>query len=212
MFQKSNRTEIIGSVNNLFLLQNDIESKSEEIKLIGDKAGILSEIDTIDKTLNALQATSSLSSEELKAFDELSKRLSEIKVAILQFSSDVGRLEQLRGTNIINASAEYELTALSDQTRVKVKPMLSKIQQEAQEKWISMVAELSLEVSSIWHRITSYNVCYTKLLRNHAWRPDDCGEIFALCKDFLRGLFLQVASINDHKRAVDMATHVIKFV
>jgi len=158
MFQKSNRTEIIGSVNNLFLLQNDIESKSEEIKLIGDKAGILSEIDTIDKTLNALQATSSLSSEELKAFDELSKRLSEIKVAILQFSSDVGRLEQLRGTNIINASAEYELTALSDQTRVKVKPMLSKIQQEAQEKWISMVAELSLEVSSIWQSLEAEQI------------------------------------------------------
>jgi putative DNA primase/helicase len=45
---------------------------------------------------------------------------------------------------------------------------------------------------------------------NHAWRPDDCGEIFALCKDFLRGLYLQVATISDHKRAVDMASHVIK--
>lgn len=44
----------------------------------------------------------------------------------------------------------------------------------------------------------------------NAWRPDDTGEIFALCKDFLRGLYLQVAMIGDHKRAVEMATHVIK--
>jgi putative DNA primase/helicase len=45
---------------------------------------------------------------------------------------------------------------------------------------------------------------------DHAWRPDDCGEIFALCKDFLRGLYLQVATVSDHKRAVDMASHVVK--
>ncbi|HKL86714.1 MAG TPA: phage/plasmid primase, P4 family [Treponemataceae bacterium] len=45
---------------------------------------------------------------------------------------------------------------------------------------------------------------------NNTWRPDDCGEIFALCKDFLRGLYLQVATISDHKRAVEMASHVIK--
>lgn len=43
-----------------------------------------------------------------------------------------------------------------------------------------------------------------------SWRPDDCGEIFALCKDFLRGLYLQVATIQDHKRAVDLASHVVK--
>ncbi len=42
------------------------------------------------------------------------------------------------------------------------------------------------------------------------WRPDECGEIYALCKDFLRGLYIKVATISDHKRAVEMATHVIK--
>ena len=63
-----------------------------------------------------------------------------------------------------------------------------------------------------YHDRIRYCMAWKKWLiwDNHAWRPDDCGEIFALCKDFLRGLFLQVASINDHKRAVDMATHVIK--
>mgnify|MGYP001311874866 FL=1 len=44
----------------------------------------------------------------------------------------------------------------------------------------------------------------------NAWRPDECGEIQALCKDFLRSLFLQVAHISDHRRAVEMTSHVIK--
>ena len=147
-FQKSNRTEIIGRVNNLFLLQNDIDSKKEEIKQIGDKAGILREIETIAKTLNALQATGSLSTEELKVFEKLSKRLTEIKVAILQIGTDIGRLEQLRIINIVNSSVEYEFTALSDQTRARVQSILSEIQHEAQEKWGSMVVELSSEISA----------------------------------------------------------------
>jgi len=63
-----------------------------------------------------------------------------------------------------------------------------------------------------YHDRIRYCMAWKKWLiwDNHAWRPDDCGEIYALCKDFLRSLFLQVASISDHKRAVDMASHVIK--
>jgi len=42
------------------------------------------------------------------------------------------------------------------------------------------------------------------------WKSDECGEIFALAKDFLRGMFLRVARITDHQRAVDLVKHLIK--
>ena len=44
----------------------------------------------------------------------------------------------------------------------------------------------------------------------NAWKPDDCGEIFALSKEFIRGMFLRVTRINDHQRAVDLVKHVVK--
>lgn len=44
----------------------------------------------------------------------------------------------------------------------------------------------------------------------NTWRPDDCGEIFALSKDFIRGLYLRVARTNDHERATELAKHLIK--
>lgn len=44
----------------------------------------------------------------------------------------------------------------------------------------------------------------------NTWRPDDCGEIFALSKDFIRGLYLRVARTKDHERATELAKHLIK--
>ncbi|HNX60844.1 MAG TPA: DNA primase, partial [Spirochaetota bacterium] len=44
----------------------------------------------------------------------------------------------------------------------------------------------------------------------NTWRPDDCGEIFALAKEFLRGMFLRVTRISDHQRAVELVKHLVK--
>jgi len=44
----------------------------------------------------------------------------------------------------------------------------------------------------------------------NTWRPDDCGEIFALSKEFLRGMFLRVTRISDHQRAVELVKHLVK--
>lgn len=44
----------------------------------------------------------------------------------------------------------------------------------------------------------------------NTWRPDDCGEIFALSKDFLRGMYYRVGRITNHERAVELAKHLIR--
>jgi putative DNA primase/helicase len=44
----------------------------------------------------------------------------------------------------------------------------------------------------------------------NTWCPDDCGEIYALSKDFIRGLYLRVARTKDHERATELAKHLIK--
>ena len=44
----------------------------------------------------------------------------------------------------------------------------------------------------------------------NTWRPDDCNEIYALAKEFLRGMFLKAANITDHRRAIDLEKHLIK--
>ena len=44
----------------------------------------------------------------------------------------------------------------------------------------------------------------------NTWRPDDCGEIFALAKDFIRGMYLRIGRTKDHERATELAKHLIK--
>jgi len=44
----------------------------------------------------------------------------------------------------------------------------------------------------------------------NTWRPDDCGEIFALSKEFIRGMYLRVNRIQDHQRVVDLVKHLVK--
>lgn len=44
----------------------------------------------------------------------------------------------------------------------------------------------------------------------NTWRTDDRNEIFALCKEFLRGMYLVAGRISDHQRALDLEKHLIK--
>lgn len=44
----------------------------------------------------------------------------------------------------------------------------------------------------------------------NTWRTDCSNEIFGLCKEFLRGMFITTRHMTVHRRALDLETHLIR--
>lgn len=135
-FIENNRTIIINQINTLFKLQGEIDVLISELKEKGDKEGIEKEIKVLDAKIKSLASNYSLSEEELKEFEEISKNISQGNANIKLLDSDIIHIDKLKAKNIFDTSLEYEFNVLSDNTRNSINDIYKTIISEAQQKWI----------------------------------------------------------------------------
>lgn len=135
-FIENNRTIIINQINTLFKLQGEIDVLISELKEKGDKEGIEKEIKVLDAKIKSLASNYSLSEEELKEFEEISKNISQCNANIKLLDSDIIHIDKLKAKNIFDTSLEYEFNVLSDNTRNSINDIYKTIISEAQQKWI----------------------------------------------------------------------------
>ncbi len=134
-FVDNNRTEIINKINTLFKLQTEIDSLRNELKEKGDKDGIEKEIKLLEAKIKEIVSSRSLSEEQLREFEDISKSISEYEQRIKLIENDIVGIQKLKDKDIFNSSFEYEFNLLSDETRDDVLSIFQAIKEETLKKW-----------------------------------------------------------------------------
>jgi ABC-type cobalamin/Fe3+-siderophores transport system ATPase subunit len=153
-FNSSNRTEIINKLNNLFQLQTEIDNYKNELKEKGDKSGITKEIKSLEDKIKAINSGSAISKEDLTAYEELIKLISQREQSIKLANEDLTIIKKLQVYTVFNTSLEYEFNGLSDTTRETVKKIFEQLKIETDIKWVNQLTSQNdalLKQISIWN-------------------------------------------------------------
>jgi len=135
-FCDSNRTELINKINTLFQLQSSIDERKKELKEKGDKEGIKKEIELLQDKIKKINSDNTLTSDEIKEYEEIIKTISTNEQLIKLFKNDIEKIEALKGKSIFNLSLEYEFNSFSNNTRTYITGVFDKLQRETTKKWI----------------------------------------------------------------------------
>lgn len=150
-FCSSNRTEIVNKINNLFTLQVDIDNQNRTLKEKGTKEGIEKEIKSLEEKVQELNSKGTLTKEDLLLFEKAVKSISLKEQKIRQLKEDIGIIQSLKTSSIVDASLEYQFNTLTEESRKEVHGIFTILTKEVNEKWIN---ELSVRESKIAQSIS----------------------------------------------------------
>lgn len=131
-FEKENNQRIANSIASLFNLITEAEEQKEKIKNTGDKKGIKTEIDKLEKEISDLKKTAGLKEDEIKKYDEFVKQIKERTNGIEVIERDKIGLEKLKKQSII---ADLYFDGLSEMLKKDILSSYEKLKKEYQEKW-----------------------------------------------------------------------------
>lgn len=132
-FERENEKSIAKLVDDIFFFQEDARVKEQEIKELGDKVGIETEIKRLKRELNFLKKKAGITEEDIKRYDDLSQEIAKIQKGKDLLIKDLKTLEFLKQGSSFGVVA---LSDLSDGVRENLERDLLLINQEASSKWI----------------------------------------------------------------------------
>ncbi len=141
--QRENERLTSNDIDALFFLEKDILALADEIKNIGDKKGIESEIVKLKNEISLLKKTSGMSDDDIKSYNEQIEEISRIKDLQEIYTKDLSFLEKLKSDQYF---IDLDLSDLSENFR----DTLAKEIKEAKEKFVTEINEkLNNKISEI---------------------------------------------------------------
>ena len=163
---RSVETNITQNIEDLFYKEKDIENLSEDIKKIGDKKGIESEIGKLKEEVAGLKGKSGMSTSDIDKYNNLSEKITNLKNAKERKGEDKKSLDILKSQKnfVISIENKNILDLLDTDIQKVLREGLDTIIKEAEVKWRE---QLDIE--------------YKKLVEQEVETQDELTE---LCKSF----------------------------
>ncbi|MHC1716354.1 MAG: TrlF family AAA-like ATPase [Candidatus Dojkabacteria bacterium] len=141
--QRTNEKQISTSIENLFFTRQDIISKSESIKEIGDKAGIENEIKKLSEIVATLKATSGLNPEEIEEYNSQISQYKELRTQYENINRDKIVVERIKTNLVINP---LDLSLLSQKAKDKLQEKVDTIEKFYLESIELLISEYIKEL------------------------------------------------------------------
>jgi len=132
VFEKENNQKIANAVAILFNLIAEADEQKEKIKNTGDKKGIKTEIDKLEKEISVLKKTAGLKDEEIKKYDEFVKQIKARTGGIEVIENDKTELEKLKKQKLLD---DPYFEGLSDALKTDIVSSYEKLKKEYKERW-----------------------------------------------------------------------------
>lgn len=128
---------ITQNIEELFYKENDIKNLSENIKKVGDKKGISSEINKLSKEITELKKKAGMNDEEIKNYNEIFIKITDLKATQEKAEVDlqsIGTLQSQKNFGIFPAALEL-LNSLGLEVKKSLQDNLNIALKEAEIKW-----------------------------------------------------------------------------
>lgn len=134
---RDNEKSITQNIEDLFYKENDIKNLSENIKKIGDKKGIESEIKKLKKEVADLKKKAGMSDDEIKKYNNLLEKIVHLKSRQEKVEKDIASLTDLKTQNNFGVFTKNQniLDSLDSDIQKTLKDSLNTVLEEAEIKW-----------------------------------------------------------------------------
>ena len=139
-FLIANRADINAKINNYCELKRQIEDKKKAIAEIGNKNGIITEIQKIESEINSIKSsiTNYLSKEEDVEYKKKKDRVAEIGNDIANLDSDTNQIEVIKNMELFN-SIDSVLSNFSPLSHADIKDFYIKLKDSIQKQWADFI-------------------------------------------------------------------------
>jgi ABC-type cobalamin/Fe3+-siderophores transport system ATPase subunit len=128
---------ITQNIEDLFYKENDIKNLSENIKKIGDKKGIESEIEKLKKEVSELKKKAGMSDDEISAYNETLEKITNLKATqerVEKNSYSLATLKSQKNFSVFSAT-QKQLDSLEIEIKKSLQNNLNTTLEEAETKW-----------------------------------------------------------------------------
>jgi len=128
---------ITQNIEELFYKESDIQVLSDNIKKIGDKKGIESEVEKLKKEIAELKKKAGMGDEEIKSYNDLLEKITNLKNKQEQVHKNLQYLNKLKSQKNLDVFVETQsiLDLLNPTTQKILKENLNIFLEEAETKW-----------------------------------------------------------------------------
>lgn len=155
----ANRTEINTKINDFTELQNQIDEKNNQIADIGNKAGIVIEIEKIQNEIETIKKSIDgyLTDEEDKKYKRFKDQVVKSEQKIRLLKSDIDQLNIAMDTELF-VSIDTLISTFSVDSKEEITSFYEALKTETKEKWINFINNLielkKKEVSDISEKMS----------------------------------------------------------
>jgi ABC-type cobalamin/Fe3+-siderophores transport system ATPase subunit len=132
---------ITKNIEDLFYVSNDIKNLSENIKKIGDKKGINSEVEKLKVIITDLQNKSGMEQESVNNYNELNKEKENLKNRKNSYNKDISILNEIKSNTYFN---QVNFEDLSSDLKKSLENSFSLISEKYLIEWNK---ELEIKIS-----------------------------------------------------------------
>jgi len=151
-FSSDNNTEIINKINKLFQIKSDGVAKTKLLKEKGDEVGIGNEIKKLETELIELKKKIQITEDELKQYNELKSRLDNLTKENGSIDSQIVKIQSLKSKFFISNEISYELVALNDSNKNKMRVAFDELKSNFQKEWEHIIDDISNQNNDVKKR------------------------------------------------------------
>ena len=127
------------NIVDVFQLQNELNSLQSQLKEIGDKQGVIKEIERLNQKINELSASADISADEIAQHQEAIKRISELQQQIDQANKDIQLLDSLKKQSVFNDDIIYQFDYLSETIKNNVTHSFEQLKEQVTNQWTNQL-------------------------------------------------------------------------
>lgn len=133
------KKNISKNILDVFQLQSDIQILQNQLKEKGDKTGVETEIQRLSNKIQELSKNSTITQQELEAYQKSLKEITEKEQLLKQSDNDLSLLFTLKSKSIINPYYINELDDFSTSIKKSITDFFTQFINEVNEKWIKYI-------------------------------------------------------------------------
>lgn len=127
------------NIVDVFQLQNELNSLQSQLKEIGDKQGVIKEIERLNQKINELSVSADISADEIAQHQEAIKRISELQQQIDQANKDIQLLDSLKKQSVFNDDIIYQFDYLSETIKNNVTHSFEQLKEQVTNQWTNQL-------------------------------------------------------------------------
>jgi len=118
-----------------FQLQNELKSLQSQLKEIGDKQGVLKEIERLNQKIKELSVSANISTDEIVQYQDTIKKINELQQQIEEVNKDIQFLDSLKKQSVFNDDIIYQFDNLSVTIKNDLTHSFEQLKEQVTTQW-----------------------------------------------------------------------------